>query len=160
MGIFYNPIIYSLIHLSSINNALFFFGVCFQVGFLYGTVCEDVHTGFILNCNGWNSVLCDPPEAQFLGNSTTNLNDLLVQGTRWYCGLLDIGLSRFCPLICGPLRMSLLQSLCYAQLTYFPLYCLPLWCLAIVPQLCLLSGIPLYPKVTPMLSFFSLNSIH
>nr|KYP60780.1 Cellulose synthase-like protein G2 [Cajanus cajan] len=119
-----------------------------EVGFLYGTVCEDVHTGFILNCNGWNSVLCDPPQPQFLGNGTTNLNDLLIQGTRWYSGLLDIGLSRFCPLICGPLRMSLLQSLCYAQLTYFPLYCLPLWCLAIVPQLCLVNGVPLYPKVS------------
>ncbi|TKY51840.1 Cellulose synthase protein G2 [Spatholobus suberectus] len=127
-----------------------------EVGFLYGTVCEDVHTGFILNCNGWNSVLCDPPQPQFLGSSTTNLNDLLVQGTRWYSGLLDIGLSRFCPLICGPLRMSLLQSLCYAQLTYFPLYCLPLWCLAIVPQLCLVDGIPLYPKVSDPFFFIFL----
>ncbi|KAG4983757.1 hypothetical protein AAZX31_10G179000 [Glycine max] len=127
-----------------------------EVGFLYGTVCEDVHTGFTLNCNGWNSVLCDPPQPQFLGNGTTNLNDLLIQGTRWYCGLLDIGLSRFCPLICGPLRMSLLQSLCYAQLTYFPLYCLPLWCLAIVPQLCLVDGIPLYPKVSDPFFFIFL----
>ncbi|XP_020984522.1 cellulose synthase A catalytic subunit 8 [UDP-forming]-like [Arachis duranensis] len=23
-----------------------------EIGFLYGTVCEDVHTGFMLNCNG------------------------------------------------------------------------------------------------------------
>ncbi|KAL2325071.1 hypothetical protein Fmac_024129 [Flemingia macrophylla] len=127
-----------------------------EVGFLYGTVCEDVHTGFILNCNGWNSVLCDPPQPQFLGNGTTNLNDLLIQGTRWYSGLLDIGLSRLCPLICGPLRMSLLQSLCYAELTYFPLYCLPLWCLAIVPQLCLVDGIPLYPKVSDPFFFIFL----
>ncbi|KAK7391644.1 hypothetical protein VNO78_20061 [Psophocarpus tetragonolobus] len=127
-----------------------------EVGFLYGTVCEDVHTGFMLNCNGWNSVLYDPPQPQFLGNGTTNLNGLLVQGTRWYAGLLDIGLSRFCPLICGPLRMSLLQSLCYAQLTCFPLYCLPLWCLAIIPQLCLVDGIPLYPKVSDPFFFIFL----
>ncbi|PNX99676.1 cellulose synthase-like protein g2-like, partial [Trifolium pratense] len=39
-----------------------------EVGFLYGTVCEDVHTGIMLNCNGWNSVYCDPPKPQFLGN--------------------------------------------------------------------------------------------
>ncbi|KAK7278504.1 hypothetical protein RJT34_23534 [Clitoria ternatea] len=127
-----------------------------EVGFLYGTVCEDVHTGFMLNCNGWNSVLCDPPKPQFLGNSTTNLNDLLVQGIRWYSGLLDIGLSSFCPLITGPLRMSLLQSLCYAQLTYFTLYCLPLWCFASVPQLCLVNGIPLYPKVSDPFFFIFL----
>lgn len=115
---------------------------------MYGTVCEDVHTGFMLNCNGWNSVYCDPPKPQFLGNSTTNLNDLFVQGTRWSSGLLENGLRMYSPLIYGPLRMPLLHSLCHANLTYFPLYCLPLWCLAIVPQLCLVSGISLYPKVS------------
>ncbi|KAK7268725.1 hypothetical protein RIF29_21433 [Crotalaria pallida] len=119
-----------------------------EVGFLYGTVCEDVHTSFIMHCNGWNSVYYDPPEPQFLGSSTTNLNDLLIQGTRWGSGLIEIGFSMFCPLIYGPTKMSLIQSLCFAQLTYFPLYCLPLWSLAIVPQLSLLHGIPLYPKVS------------
>ncbi|KAL4274821.1 hypothetical protein AHAS_Ahas20G0045500 [Arachis hypogaea] len=54
-----------------------------EIGFLYGTVCEDVHTGFMLNCNGRNSVFCDPAKPQFLRNSTTNLNELLIQGTRW-----------------------------------------------------------------------------
>ncbi|XP_020969274.1 cellulose synthase-like protein G2 [Arachis ipaensis] len=62
-----------------------------EIGFLYGTVCEDVHTGFMLNCNGRNSVFCDPAKPQFLRNSTTNLNELLIQGTRWDSGLLDIG---------------------------------------------------------------------
>ncbi|QHN95776.1 Cellulose synthase-like protein [Arachis hypogaea] len=62
-----------------------------HIGFLYGTVCEDVHTGFMLNCNGRNSVFCDSAKPQFLRNSTTNLNELLIQGTRWGSGLLDIG---------------------------------------------------------------------
>ncbi|RYR01726.1 hypothetical protein HN51_039284 [Arachis hypogaea] len=62
-----------------------------EIGFLYGTVCEDVHTEFMLNCNGRNSVFCDPAKPQFLRNSTTNLNELLIQGTRWGSGLLDIG---------------------------------------------------------------------
>ncbi|XLT04965.1 hypothetical protein HN51_043714 [Arachis hypogaea] len=62
-----------------------------EIGFLYGTVCEDVHTGFMLNCNGRNSVFCDSAKPQFLRNSTTNLNELLIQGTRWGSGLLDIG---------------------------------------------------------------------
>ncbi|GAU23784.1 hypothetical protein TSUD_26920 [Trifolium subterraneum] len=79
-----------------------------NVGFLYGTVCEDVHTGIMLNCNGWNSVYCDPPKPQFLGNSATNLNDLLIQGTRWSSGLLESGLIKICPLLKCPLRMSLL----------------------------------------------------
>ncbi|KAL5068300.1 hypothetical protein RYX36_019187 [Vicia faba] len=120
-----------------------------EVGFLYGTVCEDVHTGIMLNCNGWNSVLCDPAKPQFLGNSTTNLNDLLIQGLRWSSGLLENGLVNICPLINCPLRrMSLLHRFCLANITWFPLYCLPLWCFALVPQICLLSGTPLYPMVS------------
>ena len=63
--------------------------------------------------------------------------------------MTDVGLSRFCPLLYGPSRMSLLQSMCYGELSFFPLlYCLPLWCLATFPQLCLLNGISLYPEVT------------
>ncbi|CAJ2627986.1 unnamed protein product [Trifolium pratense] len=119
-----------------------------EVGFLYGTVCEDVHTGIMLNCNGWNSVYCDPPKPQFLGNSATNLNDLLIQGTRWSSGLLENGLRKVCPLLNCPLKVSLLQRLSFTYITCFPLFCLPLWCLAIVPQICLLSGVSLYPKVS------------
>ncbi|GAU32472.1 hypothetical protein TSUD_64230 [Trifolium subterraneum] len=90
-----------------------------DIGFLYDSVVEDFLTGFILHCNGWTSVFCEPSRPQFLGTATTNLNDVLIQGTRWY-----------------------------SELTYFPLYCLPLWCFATIPQLCLLNGIPLYPKVS------------
>ncbi|XP_045823512.1 cellulose synthase-like protein G2 isoform X1 [Trifolium pratense] len=119
-----------------------------DIGFLYDSVVEDFLTGFILHCNGWTSVFCEPSRPQFLGTATTNLNAVLIQGTRWYSGLFENGISKVCPLIYGPLRMPLLQSLCFAELTYFPLYCLPLWCFATIPQLCLLNGIPLYPKVS------------
>ncbi|KAG6759261.1 hypothetical protein POTOM_035733 [Populus tomentosa] len=72
---------------------------------------------------------------------------------RWSSGVVEVGLSKFCPLVYGTLRMSFLESLCYAEISLFPLfYCLPLWCFATIPQLCLLNGIPLYPKVSS--SFF------
>ncbi|MED6140620.1 hypothetical protein PIB30_095005, partial [Stylosanthes scabra] len=71
------------------------------IGFLCGTICEDVHNGYMMNCNGWNSNFCDPPQPQLLRNSTINLNELLIQGTRCGSGLLDIGSSRFCPLMYG-----------------------------------------------------------
>ncbi|KAI4345764.1 hypothetical protein L6164_012860 [Bauhinia variegata] len=119
-----------------------------EVGFSYGSVVEDFLTGFNLHCKGWTSVFCDPTRPQFLGTATTNLNDVLIQGSRWYSGLFENGITMSCPLIYGPLRMSVLQSMCFAELTYFPLYCLPLWCFATIPQLCLLHGISLYPKVS------------
>ncbi|KAG2728013.1 hypothetical protein I3760_01G186100 [Carya illinoinensis] len=119
-----------------------------EVGFLYDSVVEDYFTGFRLHCNGWTSVYCDTSRPQFLGSGTTNLNDVLIQGTRWSSGLIDVGFSKFCPLIYGPTRISILGSMCYGEIAFFPLYCLPLWCFATIPQLCLLNGIPLYPKVS------------
>jgi len=43
--------------------------------------------------------------------------------------------------------MSLLESMIYGELAFFHFYFLPLWCFATIPQLCLLDGIALYPKV-------------
>lgn len=123
-----------------------------EVGFLYQSVLEDYLTAFTMHCRGWTSVYCNPSKPQFLGSGVTNMNDMLVQGTRWSSGLFDVAISKFSPLIYGPLRMSILESFCYAYLAYFPLYFISVWCFGIIPQLCLLNGIPLYPKVSD--SFF------
>ncbi|RVW55864.1 Cellulose synthase-like protein G2 [Vitis vinifera] len=118
-----------------------------QVGVLYHSVSEDVVTGYTLHCKGWTSVFCVPSRPQFVGSSVTNLNDLLVQGTRWSSGLVDVGISKFCPFIYGPLKMSFLENICYSELSFFPFYFLPVWCFGTIPQLCLFHGIPLYPEV-------------
>ncbi|XWS39217.1 hypothetical protein CRYUN_Cryun18bG0031400 [Craigia yunnanensis] len=127
-----------------------------KVGFMYFCVLEDYFTSFTLHLNGWKSVYLNPPKPQFLGTSTTNFNDLSIQWTRWTSGLVEVAISRFCPLIYGPLRMSLLQTMCYAELAFYPLLtCLSLWGFAFIPQLCLLNGIPLYPEVSdPNFSIF------
>ncbi|XVE81780.1 hypothetical protein DITRI_Ditri15bG0093400 [Diplodiscus trichospermus] len=106
-----------------------------KVGFLYFSVLEDYFTGFILHCKGWKSIYLNPPRPQFLGTSGTNLNDGLTQWTRWGSGLIQVAISRFCPFIYGPLRMSLLQSVCYAELAFLPLFgCLSHWGFALIPQ--------------------------
>ncbi|XP_070671487.1 cellulose synthase-like protein E1 [Malus domestica] len=120
-----------------------------EVGFLYGSVVEDYFTGFHLHGKGWISVYCNPKRPQFLGSGTTNLDEFLVQGTRWSSGLVDVAISKFSTLIYGPFKTpTFLHSMCYAELTLFPIfYFLSLWGFATIPQLCLLNGIPLYPQV-------------
>ncbi|GAB2294522.1 hypothetical protein Dimus_028726 [Dionaea muscipula] len=120
-----------------------------EVGFLYHSVVEDYFTGFTLHCKGWISVYCDPERPQFLGTTTTNLNDVLVQGTRWYAGLTEVALSKYFPLIYGPSSMSVLLKMCYVFFDVWPL-CLScaMWFFASVPQLCLFKGIPLYPAMS------------
>ncbi|KAK4425537.1 Cellulose synthase-like protein G3 [Sesamum alatum] len=117
-----------------------------EVGYIYNTVSEDMVTSLVLHCRGWRSAYVDPARPCFLGVCPTNLNDMLVQQTRWALGAMQIALSRFSPLVYGALRMSILQSMFYAQVG--SLYVVPVCGLAIMPQICLLYGIPLYPKVS------------
>ncbi|KAF8014561.1 hypothetical protein BT93_H0396 [Corymbia citriodora subsp. variegata] len=127
-----------------------------EVGFMYYSVVEDYFTSFTLHCKGWTSVFYNPPKPQFLGTTTANLNDMLIQGTRWFSGLSQVGISRFCPLIYGSLRMPILQSMCYAEPALFPFYCLPICCFATVPQICLVNGISIFPEVSsPYIMLFA-----
>ncbi|KAL8263572.1 hypothetical protein R6Q59_021702 [Mikania micrantha] len=119
-----------------------------EVGFRYFSVTEDFFTSFKMQCKHWFSVYHMPSRPSFMGSCTTNLNDLLIQGTRWSAGLMEVALSRFCPLIYGPSRMPILQSFCYAWLAFIPVAFIPLWIIATIPMLSLLNGISLYPKVT------------
>ncbi|KAK4482800.1 hypothetical protein RD792_009970 [Penstemon davidsonii] len=118
-----------------------------KVGYIYFTVVEDSMTSFILHCKGWISVFIDPAKPCFLGACTSSLNDMLVQQTRWSFGLMQIGLSKFCPLFYGPVRTSILQSMCYTALVFDALYSVPFYGLALIPPVCLLNGISLYPNV-------------
>ncbi|XP_012487256.1 cellulose synthase-like protein E1 [Gossypium raimondii] len=129
-----------------------------KVGFLYFCVLEDYFTGFTLHRKGWKSVYLYPKRLQFLGTATTNFNEASIQWTRWVSGLTSVAISRFCPLICGPLKMSLVHLMCYLEVACMPLlYCLSIWGFALIPQLCLFNGIPLYPKISD--SNFNIFSI-
>ncbi|KAK4425535.1 Cellulose synthase-like protein G2 [Sesamum alatum] len=127
-----------------------------EVGFRYFAVVEDYFTGFNLHCQGWISVYLQPSRPAFLGASPISLSELLVQNTRWYLGLNQVAMSRFSPLVYGPLRMPISQSMCYAEFAYSPLYFLALYVLAVIPQFFLVRGISLYPEVSsPFFVVFS-----
>lgn len=118
------------------------------MGSRYNSVVEDSFTSLKLHSRGWTSVWVDPARPCFLGSCPTNLNDMLVQQTRWALGLLLMGISNDCPIINWSPRMPILQSMSYGGLTLDPLYAIPLYGLGVVPQICLLHGISLYPKVS------------
>lgn len=123
-----------------------------QVGFQYGSIVEDVKTSIILQSKGWRSVYLNPPRPQFLGSATTTLNDMLLQGIRWYGGLAGIGLSKYCPLIYKPSRMHILQKMYKSWIAFIGFDFLPVLCFAIIPPICFTYGIPLYPKVLKCMS--------
>ncbi|KAH9625483.1 hypothetical protein KSS87_018342 [Heliosperma pusillum] len=108
---------------------------------------EDVMTGLSLQNQGCRSVYLNPARPDFLGSATTNLNDLLTQGSRWTAGLLQIGLSEHNPLTHTPSKMNILQKMLSCWITLFPLDFVFIICYAIFPPVCFFYGIPLYPSV-------------
>ncbi|XP_021765961.1 cellulose synthase-like protein G2 [Chenopodium quinoa] len=119
-----------------------------KIGFNYESVVEDVMTSFILQSKGWRSVYLNPSRPQFLGSATTNLDQALIQLSRWTAGLLQLGLSNYCPLFYSTSRMHIFQQMLYSSISFLSLEFLPVSCFAIVPPTCFFYGIPLYPKVS------------
>ncbi|XP_057521299.1 cellulose synthase-like protein G3 isoform X3 [Amaranthus tricolor] len=118
------------------------------MGFYYGSLVEDYYTGYRLQCEGWKGVFCYPERPAFLGDSPITLIDLLTQCKRWMNGLLDVLCSRYSTLTFGLQRLGLLMSFAYTYYAIGAILCIPITIYAFLPQLALLSGISIFPKIS------------
>ncbi|XP_039166803.1 cellulose synthase-like protein G3 [Eucalyptus grandis] len=119
-----------------------------KVGFRYGSLVEDYYTGLKLQCEGWRSVFCHPERAAFLGNAPICLIDVLNQNKRWAIGLLEVAFSKFGLITYGIQSMGLLMGLSYAQYSLWPMWSVPITVYAFLPQIALLNGLSIFPKVS------------
>lgn len=131
-----------------------------EFGMIYGCAVEDILSGFVIQCKGWRSIYCNPRRSAFLGCAPNNLIDTLTQHKRWAVGHLQLFVSKFCPYIYGIHRIQIAQRMCYS--------CYPLWslssmhklCYGLIPGLCMLRGISLFPKLSSSCFFlFALLAI-
>ncbi|KAK4801877.1 hypothetical protein SAY86_000080 [Trapa natans] len=120
-----------------------------KVGFRYGSLVEDYYTGYMMQCEGWKSIFCNPDRPAFLGNVPTDLIGMLNQSRRWVVGSLEVTLSRYSVVTYG-IRSSLgiLMSLSYAQYSFRCLPAVPVTVYSFVPQLALINGSSLFPKAS------------
>ncbi|PIA34553.1 hypothetical protein AQUCO_03700085v1 [Aquilegia coerulea] len=126
-----------------------------KMGFRYGSLSEDLNTGFKLQCEGWRSVFCDPDRAAFLGDVPINLNDALSQMRRWAVGQLQVGFSKYSPITYGIKSMGLPMGFCYSHYAFWPIWSIPITIYAFLPALALLNGVYIFPKVSsPWLYMF------
>jgi len=123
--------------------------LCIQIGWIYGSVTEDILTGFKMQCRGWRSIYCMPLRPAFKGSAPINLSDRLHQVLRWALGSVEIFLSRHCPLWYGFAggRLKLLQRLAYINTIVYPFTSLPLVAYCTLPAICLLTGKFIIPTV-------------
>ncbi|CAN6441876.1 unnamed protein product [Victoria cruziana] len=119
-----------------------------EIGWIYGSVTEDILTGFKMHARGWISIYCMPPRPAFKGSAPINLSDRLNQVLRWALGSVEILLSRHCPIWYGYSgRLKMLERLAYINTIVYPLTSIPLIAYCVLPAICLLTGKFIIPEV-------------
>lgn len=125
-----------------------------QVGWIYGSVTEDILTGFKMHCHGWRSIYCIPARPAFKGSAPINLSDRLHQVLRWALGSIEIFLSRHCPIWYGyGGGLKWLERLSYINATVYPWTSIPLLAYCTLPAVCLLTGKFITPEVLKFLLY-------
>ncbi|KAG7971287.1 hypothetical protein I3843_07G127300 [Carya illinoinensis] len=129
-----------------------------EVGWIYGSVTEDILTGFKMHCHGWRSIYCIPDRPAFKGSAPINLSDRLHQVLRWALGSVEIFLSRHCPLWYGyGGGLKWLERLSYINATVYPWTSIPLLAYCTLPAVCLLTGKFITPELSNVASLWFLS---
>ncbi|GLT87281.1 hypothetical protein SLE2022_053710 [Rubroshorea leprosula] len=110
-----------------------------RVGWIYGSVTEDVVTGYRMHNRGWKSVYCVTKRDAFRGTAPINLTDRLHQVLRWATGSVEIFFSRNNALLASP-RMKFLQRVAYLNVGIYPFTSIFLIVYCFLPALSLFSG--------------------
>ncbi|XP_059286110.1 cellulose synthase A catalytic subunit 7 [UDP-forming] isoform X2 [Lycium ferocissimum] len=127
-----------------------------ELGWIYGSITEDILTGFKMHCRGWRSVYCMPKLAAFKGSAPINLSDRLNQVLRWALGSVEIFFSRHSPILYGYKggKLKWLERLSYVNTTIYPFTSLPLLAYCTLPAVCLLTGKFIMPEISTFASLF------
>ncbi|CAH9081104.1 unnamed protein product [Cuscuta europaea] len=126
-----------------------------ELGWIYGSITEDILTGFKMHCRGWRSVYCCPKRAAFKGSAPINLSDRLHQVLRWALGSVEIFLSRHCPLwYAWGGKLKLLERLAYINTIVYPFTSIALLAYCTLPAICLLTGKFIVPTLNSFASIW------
>ncbi|CAL5027486.1 unnamed protein product [Urochloa decumbens] len=136
-----------------------------EVGWVYGSMTEDILTGQRIHAAGWRSALLNPYPPAFLGGAPTGGPASLTQYKRWATGLLEIILSRNNPiLLCITKHLEFRQCLAYLVIYVWPLRAPFELCYALLGPYCLLANQSFLPKASepgfmvPLALFLTYNA--
>ncbi|KAI3732690.1 hypothetical protein L1987_63897 [Smallanthus sonchifolius] len=128
-----------------------------EIGWIYGSITEDILTGFKMHCRGWKSVYCMPKRPSFKGSAPINLSDRLHQVLRWALGSVEIFMSRHCPLwYAWAGKLKTLERLAYINTIVYPFTSIPLLAYCTLPAVCLLTGKFIIPTLNNLASMWFL----
>ncbi|XP_010522414.1 PREDICTED: cellulose synthase-like protein D1 [Tarenaya hassleriana] len=110
-----------------------------RIGWIYGSVTEDVVTGYRMHNRGWRSVYCITKRDAFRGTAPINLTDRLHQVLRWATGSVEIFFSKNNALF-ATRRLKFLQRVAYLNVGIYPFTSIFLVVYCFLPALCLFTG--------------------
>ncbi|KAL0456819.1 UNVERIFIED_CONTAM: Cellulose synthase-like protein D1 [Sesamum latifolium] len=110
-----------------------------RVGWIYGSVTEDVVTGYRMHNRGWRSVYCITKRDAFRGTAPINLTDRLHQVLRWATGSVEIFFSRNNAIL-ATRRLKFLQRVAYLNVGIYPFTSFFLVTYCFLPAFSLFSG--------------------
>lgn len=110
-----------------------------RVGWIYGSVTEDVVTGYRMHNRGWKSIYCVTKRDAFRGTAPINLTDRLHQVLRWATGSVEIFFSRNNAIFASR-KMKILQRIAYLNVGIYPFTSIFLIVYCFLPALSLFSG--------------------
>ncbi|PON81303.1 Cellulose synthase [Trema orientale] len=129
-----------------------------EIGWIYGSVTEDILTGFKMHARGWRSIYCMPKRPAFKGSAPINLSDRLNQVLRWALGSVEILLSRHCPIWYGYSgRLKWLERFAYVNTTVYPITSIPLLMYCTLPAVCLLTNKFIIPQISMLASIWFIS---
>ncbi|XP_062106081.1 cellulose synthase-like protein H1 [Humulus lupulus] len=118
-----------------------------KIGWTYGSTTEDINTGLSIHKKGWRSALCVPDPPAFLGCAPTNGPSSMIQQKRWATGLLEVLLSKNCPIFVSLFgKLQLRQGLAYLWILLWGLCSIPELCYSLVLAYSIIANSQLYPK--------------
>ncbi|XP_062158041.1 cellulose synthase A catalytic subunit 7 [UDP-forming] [Alnus glutinosa] len=127
-----------------------------ELGWIYGSITEDILSGFKMHCRGWRSIYCMPKRPAFKGTAPINLSDRLNQVLRWALGSIEIFFSHHCPIWYGYKegKLKWLERFSYVNTTVYPFTSLPLLAYCTLPAICLLTDKFIMPPISTFASLY------
>ncbi|XP_058779643.1 cellulose synthase-like protein B4 isoform X2 [Vicia villosa] len=135
-----------------------------QMGWLYGSISEDVPTGLNMHRKGWRSECCTPDQTAFTGCAPGGLLTTMVQQKRWASGLTVVFFGKHSPVM-GILfgKIQIRAGLSYCWLTNWGLRSVFEVCYAALVAHCVITNTGIFPKGFGLwipLTLFVIYTIH
>ncbi|KHN44862.1 cellulose synthase-like protein H1 isoform X2 [Glycine soja] len=118
-----------------------------KIGWLYGSISEDVPTGLNIHRRGWRSECCTPDPIPFTGCAPRGFISTMVQQKRWASGLTVVFFGKHSPVM-GMLfgKIQFRAGLSYFWLTNWGSRGPFQVCYAALPAYCIITNTNIFPK--------------